>query len=119
MSNNETGGETTPGLEDILVQNRYCCTECKSFIEILLLDENNNEIEFRCLNPENFHRKKMKIKEYFCFDCNQNLCNECLETRNHIFHKKIFITEMALTEKEKEVISDIINHYKKEKEELN
>ena len=110
MSNNKMEGETTPGL----VQDRYCCTECRSFIEIILLDENNNEIEFRCLNPNNLHRKKMKINEYlnkinkitefknfsdkykehdnqfqcFCFDCNLNLCKECLETRNHIFHKK-------------------------------
>ena len=36
----------------------YNCTECSSLIEILSINEDNNCIEFKCLNKENNHEKK-------------------------------------------------------------
>ena len=46
----------------------YCCTECSSSIEILSINDNNNFIEFKCLNQNNCHksqmRKTMPIEEY-------------------------------------------------------
>ena len=43
----------------------YNCTECSSLIEILSINEDNNIIEFKCLNKENKHSKIMTIKEFF------------------------------------------------------
>ena len=40
----------------------YNCSECPSMIEILSLEEDNNFIEFKCLNTDNEHKKKRKIK---------------------------------------------------------
>ena len=46
----------------------YCCTECPSSIEIFFINDNNNFIEFKCLNQYNSHkyqiRKTMSIEEY-------------------------------------------------------
>ena len=93
----------------------YNCTECQSFIEILSINEDSNIIEFKCLNKDNNHEKKiMPIKEYlykmekfkqkniedkckehknkkyvsYCLDCNRHLCEECLKSRSHINHNK-------------------------------
>ena len=40
----------------------YNCSECKSHIEILTLNENENTIEFKCV--KNNHKVKMAIREY-------------------------------------------------------
>ena len=43
----------------------YNCTECPSLIEIISINVENNIIEFKCLNEENNHEKKiMPLKEY-------------------------------------------------------
>ena len=36
----------------------YNCSECSSLIEIISIDEENNMIEFKCLNKKNYHEKK-------------------------------------------------------------
>jgi len=41
----------------------YNCLECSSLIEILSINENNNTIEFKCINNNN-HNNKIKIKDY-------------------------------------------------------
>ena len=79
----------------------YNCSECSSLIEITSINENNNIIEYKCLNKNNKeHNKIMQIKEYlekmskfkekninidycsshnnnkymsFCFNCNKHL----------------------------------------------
>ena len=38
----------------------YCCTECPSSIEILSINDNNNFIEFKCLNQNNNHKSQMR-----------------------------------------------------------
>ena len=44
----------------------YNCSECPSQIEIISIKEENNTIEFNCLNKEHIHNKiiKMSLKEY-------------------------------------------------------
>ncbi len=43
----------------------YNCTECSSLIDIISINEDNNIIEYKCLNKENSHGKIiMTIKEY-------------------------------------------------------
>ena len=97
----------------------YNCTKCSSLIEILSINENNNTIEFNCIN--NCHNyNKIKIKEYlqkmikyndnknisekcemhkkdeyiiYCFDCKVHLCKECLKSKKHRNHEKINIFE--------------------------
>ena len=91
----------------------YNCTECSSIIEIISLNEEENIIEFKCLNK---HYLKMNIKEYinkmkkyndiklndkkcnkhnneeyfsYCFDCNIHLCKECMKSKEHNYHYKI------------------------------
>ena len=104
---------------DIYTSNNiyYNCTECSSLIDIISINEEENIIEFKCLNKKDNHGKKiMSIEEYltkmekyknketnndicnihnkskyisYCFDCNEHLCTQCLKKRTHINHKKI------------------------------
>ena len=118
----------------------YNCPECQSLIEILSIDDDLDKIEYRCFNKDNFHTNKMEIKEYlqkiksydssesikircnehnqnsyeyFCLNCNQHLCRDCLKSRNHIFHPKINIMkEIALNNKEIKVIEKYIGYDK-------
>ena len=105
----------------------YNCSEsqCSSPIEILSLD--NEIIEYKCFNPKASHKIKMELKEYlnimkshfnnenrsiclidrhykenqsFCLTCNKNLCQICLESREHLSHNKIDIREVLPREKE-------------------
>ena len=41
----------------------YNCSECSSLIEILSIDENENNIEFKCLADES-HNNKLNINNY-------------------------------------------------------
>ena len=102
----------------------YNCSECSSPIEIISINEDNNIIEFKCLNKESNHSKNivMPLKEYlekmkkynnrksnsdiceihnknnkyvsFCYNCSRHLCKECLKTRIHLNHIKNDIIEM-------------------------
>ena len=115
----------------------YNCTECSSPIEILFINERQNIIEFRCTKDN--HLKKIPIKEYlekikkfndkkingdlctednhnkkyefFCLNCNKHLCKECLKTRNHISHNKKIIIEIQPSQKELDIIDNIIKSY--------
>ena len=117
----------------------YNCSECSSLIEILSINENNNTIEFNCLNKNNNHNKKltMPIKEYlekmkkfnnnklnkdeceihkakylcYCFDCNCHLCKECLKEGNHLNHVKNNIIEIEPSKEELNIIEEIIKEY--------
>ena len=130
-----------PQQDKIEINNTYYkCSECSSLIEILSISEDNNIIEYKCLNKNNNHFKKiMTINEYlekmknhknkilnqdicqihknnkyisYCFDCNQHLCNECLKTRNHINHYKNNIIEIQPIKEELDIIKEVINDYK-------
>ena len=118
----------------------YNCSECSSMIEIISINEDNNTIEFNCLNKNNNHPKKnaMPIKEYlekmkkynnnklnkdeceihekkyvsYCFDCNCHLCKECLKTRNHLNHRKNNIIEIEPMKEELNIIKEVILDYK-------
>ena len=126
----------------------YNCTECSSSIEILSISEKNGIIQFRCLNNELHGIKVMPIKEYFekmlkhkaqnviedkcsihsscknnsyityCFDCNRNLCKNCLKSRTHINHNKNNIIEIQPIEEELNIIEEIIKYYKNKVENL-
>ena len=119
----------------------YNCTECPSLIEIISINEETNIIEFKCLNKEKNHEKKiMPIKEYlskmekykqknlevkckehslyennkfvsYCFDCKQHLCKECLISRSHINHYKNIIMEIKPRKEELCIIEEIIKDY--------
>ena len=120
----------------------YNCTDCSSLIEILSINEEKNEIEFKCLNKDNNHgKKKMSIKDYltkmekfkkgsangdsckehlsyknnkyvsYCFDCKQNLCEECLKSRSHINHAKNNIIEIKPIKEELLIIEEIMKDY--------
>ena len=119
----------------------YNCTKCSSLTEILSINEDNNIIEFQCLNKECNDIKTMPIKEYlekieknkirylnedtcrehiscknnkyvsYCFNCNCHLCEECLKTRAHIFHNKTNIIEIKPIEEELEIIKEVLEYY--------
>ena len=143
MANNDEG--ETPEPIDILTENQYHCTECKSPIEIISLNEKKNELEFKCFNQTNSHRMKMDIKLYlekikrsnyfelitenckehnnleyksYCLNCKKHLCKKCLDLRDHIYHTKINILEIVLTDKEKNVIEQIISYLNKKEEDI-
>ena len=123
IEDNKENNDITPlfltpisDLENRLKEDEcYSCSECSSGIEILDLDEENNQITFKCpLDGQ----KTMTIKEYldkmvkntflytkcslcqkqqnkidnnqifkYCFNCKIYLCNKCLfnHEQNHIF----------------------------------
>ena len=79
----------TPQLEQIQSENNnlgYNCPECSSLIEILAINEDNNTIEFNCINNNN-HSNNIKIKEYLenmkKYNDNKNL-NEICKNHNKI-----------------------------------
>ena len=113
----------------------YNCTKCSSMIEIIEI--NKEIIKFKCIN--NKHEEIMEINKYleemkkynnikinndkcnihnnnkyisYCFDCNNNLCNECLKNREHINHYKNNIIEINPTEEELNIIKNMINNNK-------
>ena len=121
------------------------CPYCLSAIEILNIKEENNEIEYRCIEEEKVYT--MSIKEYlrkidemknknievikdkcdihnnnkyvcYCLDCKYHLCNECLKTRKHINHRKSNIIEIKPREEEKEIIEEVIRDYDKKLNEI-
>ena len=117
----------------------YNCSECPSQIEIISIKEENNTIEFNCLNKEHIHNKiiKMSLKEYlekmkrynkkeinndkcgihknkyvsYCFNCNCHLCEECLKTRTHLNHIKNNIIEIKPMNEELNIIQEVIKDY--------
>ena len=127
--------------EDIeLNEISYNCSECSSLIEILLINEDNNIIKFKCLNKiKNHNIKVMPINEYlkkmkkfnnslvnkdkcemhtnkryitYCLDCNCHLCKDCLKTRTHINHNKNnIIAEIQPTKEELNIMKEIIKDY--------
>ena len=129
-------GETESDMKK-LNEMYYNCTECSSPIEILYINEKTNIIEFKC--SINKHIKKLSIKEYmkkmkkfnnknindevciednhhkkyefFCLDCNKHLCKECLKTRNHINHNKKIIIEIQPSNKELNIMENVIKSY--------
>ena len=118
-----------------------------SLIEILSINENNNIIEYKCLNKNNNeHNKIMSIKEYleqmskynnkninidycsshnnnkymsFCFNCNKHLCKECIQSRIHLNHIKNNILEIQPFKEELDIIDAVIKDYKDKIEEMN
>ena len=111
----------------------YRCSEkdCYSPIEIISLDKEN--IEFKCFNPKGSHQIKMKLEDYlviikmnaynnnyekckihykeiesYCIDCNKHLCKVGFESREHLSHNKINITEIKPTENEIKLIEKIM-----------
>ena len=139
----DMNGDTPEPLNQVTLNEIYYnCTECKSCIEIISIDEKECCIEFKCIN--NNHQKKMQIKEYidkmhqyndkninndvceshnknyesYCLDCNCHLCKECLKLRNHINHTKNSIIEIQPNEKELDIIQKIIKFYELQKENL-
>ena len=53
-------GETPETIEPELNNEIYYnCSECSSLIEIISINENNNIIEFNCLNKESNHPKNI------------------------------------------------------------
>ena len=66
---------------------------------------NNNEKNIKCLvHPNNYNCG-------FCLDCNCHICYECLESREHIIHRKNHIKEIKPTDEEISAILDIIKKY--------
>ena len=134
----------TPELNEELYYN---CSECSSLIEIISIDEENNTIEFKCLNKDNNHKNnniKIPLKEYlermkkynkkkinndeceihkskyisYCFNCNSHLCRECLKTRIHLNHNKNNIIEIKPMNEELHIIKEVIIDYEIRIEEL-
>ena len=130
----EMEGETKTNLQ-------YNCTECRALVDIISLNENLDEIKFRCLNAVP-HKNQMRLSDYldniisyyclemvpkecekhkkcdyefYCLNCNKHLCKECIESRDHLYHVRInIITEFALTKEEDALIQKFIGYNKKE-----
>ena len=117
------------------------CPECSSALEIISIDEENNMLEFRC-TKYNHRYNKISIIRYlfiikrnkkpsnlthfndkcefhknnnyscFCFDCNRNICNECLKSGDHMDHRKNILIEIQPDEQHLKVINEIIQNNK-------
>ena len=67
---------------------------------------NNNEIKVKCLiHPNNYNCG-------YCLDCHCHICYECLESREHIIHRKNNLKEIKPTEEEIKVLLSIIQKNK-------
>ena len=64
----------------------------------------NNENRSKCLIDGHY-----KENQSFCLTCNKNLCQICLESREHLSHNKIDIREVLPREKEITLVEKIIN----------
>ena len=63
---------------------------------------NNNEIKVKCLiHPNNYNCG-------YCLDCHCHLCYECLESREHIIHRKNNLKEIKPTDEEINALKNII-----------
>ena len=119
----------------------YNCSECSSPIEIINID--NKDIEFKCYNEMEAHKKIIPLNEYinkmkklnidkdyekcfenehykkyesYCFDCKMHLCEECLKTREHFSHYKINLKEILPKKNELKILDNIINECENKKE---
>ena len=127
--------------ETVELSNDYftICPHCCSPIEILLINDNNASIEYKCLNEIKNYTQSIKeylakIKECkinninelkycivhnnnfvsYCYECKTHLCDECLKSRKHINHKKSNMIEIQPIKKEVDIIDEVINDYKNE-----
>ena len=67
---------------------------------------NNNEIKVKCLmHPNNYNCG-------YCLDCHCHICYECLESREHILHRKNNLKEIKPTEDEINALLYIIQKHK-------
>ena len=122
------------GAPTLRLNNIYFnCSECPSTIEILSLNE--QEIEFKCNNKHhvktpisdyinkmkkyntlklNYNICNMHNKEYssYCFDCNIHLCKDCIKSREHSYHYKIYLFEIIPTNKVLNDFENLINENK-------
>ena len=133
----------TPLLEEEDLSNIYYnCTECPSLIEIISINENNNVIEFKCLNKNNIHNNDniiISIKDYlrlmlkyknenlkdlceihknnnyicYCYKCEKQLCKLCLKTKTHMNHKKKIIFELQPDEIELNIVKSKLEEFEK------
>ena len=118
--------ETTEEIEDNI--KFYNCFECNSLIEIISINKKKNTLKYKCLKCldikkiaiseylekikrnnaeiENDIKCKIHNKEYvaFCFECNINICIECLSSSSHLYHLKNFISEVQPTQQYLETI---------------
>jgi hypothetical protein len=70
---------------------------------------NNNETKIKCLlHPNNYNCG-------YCLDCHCHICYDCLESRDHIIHRKNNLKEIKPTEEEINSLLDIIKKYKMNK----
>ena len=122
-----------------ILQYLTICQECSSLIEILSINDNKNIIEYKCLKSdkkfitsikeylekikENMKSKINEVKDIcdkhksekyicYCFDCKNHLCKECLETGDHISHRKNNIIEIKPIKEELNIIEETIKYYK-------
>ena len=143
ITENNSNDATPPKQKELLKKienNLLICPECSSEIEIILINEETNMIEFKCI--KNNHKKCLSIIQYlkeinninkkdnlnsfkdqctihknnnyisYCFECNTHLCNECLKIGTHLIHKKSNIIEIQPIEKELKIISEVIKDKK-------
>jgi hypothetical protein len=76
--------------------------------------ENENEFKDKC-TVQDHHSNNYSS---FCFECNHHLCKLCLKGRTHIKHIKNQIIEIQPIQEELEIISAVIENYKKDLQNL-
>ena len=135
--NNYSQNQNISSLAEADINNTcYNCSDCPSLIEILSINKNTNIIKFKCTNEKII--KEMPLKEYFskmlryrnehiiddkcqyhnkkynffCFECNKHLCEQCLRMNNHIIHNKIYINEVQPKQEDLNNMKEIIKNYK-------
>ena len=93
---------------------KYCCNCKKIFCDNCINNHEkdhtiieNDKLTIKCeIHPKNKNK-------YFCFDCKIHLCEECLEQRKHMMHKKINLIEIKPSNEEINTFLNFVNDYKK------
>ena len=70
---------------------------------------NNNETTIKCLtHPHNYNCG-------YCLDCHIHICYECLESRDHVIHRKNHLKEVKPNDEEINALKNMIQKYKDNK----
>ena len=147
LANKKEENQIKKGEKDCLIKSivntkkGYFCSQCSSLIKILSINENNNNIEFQCINKNNPHQESINIEKYlnirnrnknkiddngdtcsehkekfssYCFQCNKQLCIKCQKNGIHIRHKKVNLIEIEPSQEELTIFKEIIDYYSKQ-----
>ena len=66
----------------------------------------------KCIISQNHYKQY----ESYCLECEEHLCEKCLQSRNHLFHRKVNLKEILLTQNELKDLDKALKYIRDKKE---